>query len=155
MPHITFISHGSAPPMTPLKTTIAEALMRHLEQETDHLRTRIDAGRDDWRMRIRYSDCMDNLKALQRMPDPESAITLLELEERRLHDSRTLSSERYPMVVAKVPHPIDGCLDVMGTVYRLSWHHPPTMAYEVGTLWLETRSQDERWIRQIRVIANA
>lgn len=136
------------------KATLLVALKEFLVAEIDRARSRLDIM-DDAALRIRWSDCTDNLRALERVLDPDGAIVVVELEENEFYLDQLKSSTRLLELAVEVPYQLSGVMAIASREYRLAkrtaWHE----SLVPGAEFNGSARRDERWRNQTFVRAKA
>lgn len=104
---------------------------------------------------IRLSDCTDNLRALERMDDPERSMLVIETEENEFYLEQLTSSRRYVDLVVKLPYPLSGLMTTQEREYRLARHTEWHEGLSPGAEFHGHPRRDERWRSQSIVRAKA
>jgi hypothetical protein len=136
------------------KGGLLAALKAFLAAEIAQAKARLaikDSGEDA----IRLSDCTGNLRALERMDDPERSMLVIETEENEFYLEQLTSTRRHLDLVVKVPYPLSGLMTVQAREYRLARHTEWHEALKPGAEFHGHPRRDERWRSQMIVRAMA
>ncbi|MBT2750052.1 MULTISPECIES: hypothetical protein [unclassified Lysobacter] len=133
------------------KENLLAALKKRIADDAERLHAALEDD-DPGEQRLRWSNYADNLRALERITDPEQAIVLVEQEDSEFYEEQLVSSRVYAELAVKVPNPLSGRLLFEGHEYELtnhtSWHD--TVA--PGAVFKGGARRDERWWTQLTII---
>ena len=136
------------------KSELLAALKAFLADEIVQAKARLDL-KDSSEDAIRLSDCTDNLRALERMEDPERSMLVIETEENEFYLEQLSSTRRYVDLVVKVPYPLSGQMTVQAREYRLAKHTEWHEGLSPGAEFHGYPRRDERWRSQLIVRSKA
>lgn len=129
------------------KSGLLAALKAFLAAEIVEAKARL-AIKDNSEDAIRLSDCTDNLRALERMDDPERSMLVIETEENEFYLEQLTSTRRHVDLVVKLPYPLSGLMTVQAREYRLARHTQWHEGLSPGTEFHGHPRRDERWRSQ-------
>lgn len=133
------------------KSELLAELKRHLAQKREHFRAELDDD-EPGAARLRWSNYADNLRALERIADPETEIVLVEIEDSEFYEEQLVSTKTYAQLAVRVPNPLSGWLRFEGREYQLTNHDAWYDQVTPGATFRGSSRRDERWWERTMVI---